>query len=111
MQKTFMQYTNARAAAKEYSAKISDVLQCIDGPIRTPTQLLVLETLLDGPLDPTDISLNTDTKAPSISRMLPNLVKAGVINVTQSEADKRSRTVRLTQKGRKAVKKVLSYDY
>lgn len=73
----------------------------------TPSQLAVLSTLdRHGPMGVGDLAAHEGIQPPSASRMVDNLLEAGLVSREASAADRRAVVVRLTAKGRRRVEDI-----
>lgn len=72
----------------------------------TPEQWIVLDKLdVNKAMSQKEIGNESFKNAPTISRIIDNLVRKGLVNRTSEENDRRKTSISLTEDGRKLVKK------
>lgn len=73
----------------------------------TPSQLAVLSTLdRHGPMGLGELAAHEGIQPPSASRMVDNLLEAGLVSREASPADRRAVVVKLTGRGRRRVEEI-----
>jgi len=72
----------------------------------TPEQWIVLDTInVNGTMSQKDIGSSSFKNAPTISRIIDNLVKKGFVSRISEEDDRRKTSISLTEKGKTLIAK------
>ena len=99
--------TNKRIKANKLRTKTTDALNARIKEVGlesiTVDQLCILRVAKIERINAIDLSHKLGLKAPSVSRMLSSLKKSGFIGFIDSEIDKRSKDIILTNKSNKFI--------
>ncbi len=94
------------SATQEYRAIFQDVEACTEKVGVSPGEWLVLGIVHGRPTHMTGLKQQLLVSLPEVTRLTSRLHGRGLVDIVQSDTDKRSRTVHLSHKGKRILKDI-----